>query len=226
MAAKPVPSRPAPRLYLATPVVEDPSSLATDLPALLAAADVAAVLVRLTDADPRGMIARVKALAPAIQNAGAALLLDGHVDLVARSGADGAHLCGIAALEEAAPSLKPDRIAGIGGLATRHDSMAAGELGADYVLFGEPDALGRRPSTEAIAERLGWWAELFEPPCVGYAASREEAYELALAGADFVLVGKAVWADPRGAATALAELGQTIRQAYAATSTPAKAGQG
>ena len=226
MAAKPVPSRPAPRLYLATPVVDDPSSLATDLPGLLAAADIAAVQVRLTDADPRGMIARVKALAPAIQNAGAALLLDGHVDLVARSGADGAHLCGIAALEEAAPSLKPDRIAGIGGLATRHDSMAAGELGADYVLFGEPDALGRRPSTEAIAERLGWWAELFEPPCVGYAASREEAYELALAGADFVLVGKAVWADPRGAATALAELGQTIRQAHAATSTPAKAGQG
>lgn len=226
MAAKPVPSRPAPRLYLVTPVVEDPSSLAADLPGLLAAADIAAVLVRLEDADPRGMIARVKALAPAIQNAGAALLLDGHVDLVARSGADGAHLCGIAALEEAAPSLKPDRIAGIGGLATRHDSMAAGELGADYVLFGEPDALGRRPSTEAIAERLGWWAELFEPPCVGYAASREEAYELALAGADFVLVGKAVWADPRGAATALAELGQTIRQAHAATSTPAKAGQG
>ncbi len=226
MAAKPVPSRPAPRLYLATPVVDDPSSLAADLPGLLAAADIAAVLVRLKEADPRGMIARVKALALAIQSAGSALLLDGHVDLVARSGADGAHLCGIAALEEAAPSLKPDRIAGVGGLTTRHDSMAAGELGADYVLFGEPDALGRRPSTEAIAERLGWWAELFEPPCVGYAASREEAHEFVLAGADFVLVGNAVWADPRGAATALAELGQTIRQAHAATSMSAKAGQG
>ena len=226
MAAKSVPSRPVPRLYLATPVVDDPSSLAADLPGLLAAADIAAVLVRLKEADPRGMIARVKALAPAIQDAGSALLLDGHVDLVARSGADGAHLCGIAALEEAWLSLKPDRIAGVGGLATRHDSMAAGELGADYVLFGEPDALGRRPSTEAIAERLGWWAELFEPPCVGYAASREEAHEFALAGADFVLVGDLVWADPRGAATALAEIGQTIRQAHAATSTPARAGQG
>ena len=226
MAGKPVPSRPAPRLYLATPVVDDPSLLAADLPGLLAGADIASVLVRLKDADPRGMIGRIKVLAPAIQNAGAALLLDGHVELVARSGADGAHLCGIAALEEAAPSLKPDRIAGIGGLATRHDSMAAGELGADYVLFGEPDALGRRPSTEAIAERLGWWAELFEPPCVGYAASREEAYEFALAGADFVLVGNAVWADPRGAATALAELGETIRRAHTATSKPAKAEQG
>ena len=88
------------------------------------------------------------------------------------SGADGAHLTGIEAMEEALPSLKPDRIAGVGGLATRHDSMAAGEAGADYVLFGEPDANGQRPSAEAIAERLQWWAELFEPPCVGFAASR------------------------------------------------------
>ena len=94
-------------------------------------------------------------------------------------GADGAHLNGLAALEDALPSLKPDRIAGVGGLATRHDSMAAGERGADYVLFGEPDANGQRPSVEAIAERLQWWDELFEPPCVGFAASREEAAEFA-----------------------------------------------
>ena len=83
--------------------------------------------MRLKQTDQRTMISRVKALAPAIQNAGAALLLDGHVELVARAGADGAHLTGLAALEDALPSLKPDRIAGVGGLATRHDSMAAGE---------------------------------------------------------------------------------------------------
>ena len=92
--------------------------------------------------------------------------------------------------------------AGVGGLATRHDSMAAGELGADYVLFGEPDANGQRPSVEAIAERLQWWDELFEPPCTGFAVSREEAFELARAGADFVLVGDFIWADPRGARAA------------------------
>jgi thiamine-phosphate pyrophosphorylase len=171
LAAKPPPPRPPPRLYLATPEVDDPSHLVAQLPELLAAADVAAVLLRLKLADQRSMIAHVKALAPVIQNAGAALLLDGHVELVARAGADGAHVTGIAALEEALPSLKPDRIAGVGGLATRHESMAAGELGADYVLFGEPDAAGERPSMEAIAERLGWWDELFEPPCVGFAAS-------------------------------------------------------
>ena len=149
-----------------------------------------------------------------------------HAELVARSGADGAHLTGIAALREALPSLQPDRIAGIGGLTTRHDSMAAGEAGADYVLFGEPDASGQRPSVEAIAERLQWWDELFEPPCVGYAAARQEAYEFVVAGADFVLVGDVVWADPRGAEAALTEFEATIRQAHAERSGAASAEQG
>src|SRR4051794_15987354 len=92
------------------------------------------------------MISRIKVLAPPVQKAGAALLVDGHPELVARGGADGAHLPGIAALKEALPSLKPDRIAGVGGLTTRHHSMDAGEIGADYVLFGEPTqrASGRR----------------------------------------------------------------------------------
>jgi thiamine-phosphate pyrophosphorylase len=200
--------------------------LIATLPGLLAGADVAAVLLRLKLSDQRTMIARIKALAPVIQDQGAALLLDGHVELVARAGADGAHLTGIAALEEALPSLKPDRIAGVGGLSTRHDSMAAGELGADYVLFGEPDTRGQRPSTEAIAERLQWWAELFEPPCVGFAASREEAHEFAAAGADFVLAGDFIWNDPRGAAAALEDVKQIIRQAHAAAPATAKAGQG
>jgi thiamine-phosphate pyrophosphorylase len=133
---------------------------------------------------------------------------------------------GIEALAEAMPSLKPDRIAGVGGLPTRHDSMAAGEAGADYVLFGEPDAQGLRPAVEAIAERLEWWAELFEPPCIGYAASLEEAREFAAAGADFVLVGDFIWADPRGAAAALEDAEQTIRQAHAETSGKVKAEQG
>ena len=226
MASKPVPPRPLPRLYLATPVVDDPALLMASLPGLLAAADVAAVLLRLKPTDQRTMISRIKTLAPAIQDGGAALLLDGHVELVARAGADGAHLTGIEAMEDAMPTLKPDRIAGVGGLATRHDSMAAGEAGADYVLFGEPDAKAQRPSVEAIAERLQWWAELFEPPCVGFAASREEAHEFAAAGADFVLVGDFIWNDKRGAKAALMEVEQTIQQAQAAMSATARVEQG
>ena len=224
MATKPAPPRPVPRLYLATPEMDDTSQLVATLPGLLAAADVAAVMVRLKPTDQRTMISRIKALAPAIPGAGAALLLDGHVELVARAGADGAHLGGIAALEEALPSLKPDRIAGVGALATRHDSMAAGELGADYVLFGEPDARGQRPSVEAIAERLQWWDELFEPPCVGFAASREEAQAFAAVGADFVLVGDFIWADSRGAQAALIETEEAIKQAHGTAFGKARAG--
>jgi thiamine-phosphate pyrophosphorylase len=103
--------------------------------------------------------------------------------------------------------------------------MAAGEAGADYVLFGEPDASGQRPSLEAIAERLQWWAELFEPPCVGFAASREEIGEFAAAGADFVLVRDFIWTDPRGAAAALLDAEQAIRQAQTAMSGKVKAEQ-
>ena len=231
MASKPLPPRPAPRLYLATPELDDPAQLASELPTLLTAADVAAVLLRLKPVDQRTMISRVKTLAPVIQNAGAALLLDGHVELVARAGADGAHLTGIEAMEEALPTLKPDRIAGVGGLTTRHDSMAAGERGADYVLFGEPDTGKSRPSVEAIAERLQWWEELFEPPCVGFAVSREEAGEFAAAGADFVLVDDFIWTDPRGPEAALVDVEQAIQQAHAAafgkvTTTGKTTGQG
>ena len=81
------PPRPGPRLYLATPDVDDPASLLAALPDLLAAADVAAVLVRLKETDQRTMISRIKALAPIVQSAGAALLVDGHPEIVARGGA-------------------------------------------------------------------------------------------------------------------------------------------
>jgi thiamine-phosphate pyrophosphorylase len=214
MATKPPPPRPAPRLYLATPPVADPAQLAADLPALLAAADIAAVLLRLAPADERSMIQRVKALAPVIQNTGAAVLLDGHFELVARSGADGANLSGIEAMQEAMPTLKPDRILGVGGLITRHDAMTAGEAEADYVLFGEPDANGARPSPDAICERLDWWAELFEPPCVGFAATLDEAQRFAAAGADFVLVGDFIWQDSRGAAAALIDAGLAVARGF------------
>jgi thiamine-phosphate pyrophosphorylase len=82
-------------------------------------------------------------------------------------------------------------------------------------LFGEPDTKGQRPSTEAITERLQWWAELFEPPCVGYAATLDEAREFAAAGADFVLVGDVIWNDARGAAAALVDAEKAIQRGYA-----------
>jgi thiamine-phosphate pyrophosphorylase len=48
-------------------------------------------------------------------------------------------------------------------------------------------------SPDLLAERVAWWAEIFETPCVAYADTLERAGELADAGADFVALGEAVW---------------------------------
>jgi len=93
-------------------------------------------------------------------------------------------------------------------------------------MFGEPRRDGFTPPADQTVERIAWWAEIFEPPCVGYAASRDEAYAFAAAGADFVLVGDFIWADARGAAAALKDVEQSIRQAHAETAAKAKAEQG
>ena len=93
--------------------------------------------------------------------------------------------------------------------------MLAGEAGADYVMFGEPGAEARRPPFDAIVDRVTWWAELFEIPCVAYAASLEEIGPLCAAGADFIALGDAVFADPRGAAAALSDSAERLHNAEA-----------
>ena len=201
--------RPQPRLYLITPQIADAAAFSPQLAAALAAGDVAAVLLRLAGGDERSLINCIKALCPVVQDRGAALLLDRYIDLVARGGADGAHLTGIDAFNEALEQLKPDRIAGVGGLASRHDAMVAAEADADYVMFGEPDRSGARPSFEAIEERIDWWAEVFESPCVGYAAAPDEVSALVKAGADFVALGDWIW--QHDAARTIADAARHLR---------------
>ena len=197
---------PGPRLYLVSPETADPAGLV----AALSGAAAAAVLLRLPASDDRTLINQVKALASSVQDTGAALLLDGHPDLVARAGADGAHLADIAAFTAARARLQPERIAGCGGLTTRHDAMLAGEGSADYVLFGEPDRAGGRPSFDAVLDRVAWWAEIFEIPCVGFAATLDDIDRLAAAGADFVAVGDCIFGDGRGPMAAMADAAQRL----------------
>jgi thiamine-phosphate pyrophosphorylase len=199
-------ARLAPRLMLVTPVVSDGDSLAPALAAACAAADIAAVIVRLADADERTHINLIKALGRTVQDKDAALLVEAHPEIVARAGADGAHLSGTDALAGALPSLRPDHIAGAGALYSRHDAMTAAEEGADYVMFGEPDAAGHRPALEAVIERVTWWAEIFEIPCVAYAADLDAVEKLREAGADFVALPDAIWNETGALAEARAQI--------------------
>ncbi len=195
--------RPPPRLYLVTPLLGDVAPFVLNLDAALSAGDIAAVLLRLEHGEERTLISRVKAVAAIVQRRDIALLLDGHPQIAITAGADGAHLTGTEALTAAIGALKPSYIVGAGGLRSRDDAMLAGESGADYVMFGEPDRWDSPRSFEAILERVRWWAEVFEPPCVGYAAILDEVAPRAQAGADFVALGDWIWTHPRGPIEAL-----------------------
>jgi thiamine-phosphate pyrophosphorylase len=191
--------RPSPRLCVVTPRTDDVDALLAPLVEVLDTGMVSAVLAQLAGADEQSLIHQAQALCAPVQGAGAALVINGHPDIVVRAGVDGAHIDDLTVLQPALDMLKPGSIVGAGGLKTRHDAMSAGEAGADYVMFGEADALGRTPSFDAIRERVEWWAEVFVVPCIACAATLSEVDALCAAGADFIAVQDLVFSNPQGA---------------------------
>jgi len=185
------------RLMLVTPPVADAEAFAFRLMQAFAGGDVAAVLLRLTEGDERSKIERVKRLAGPVQANNVALVLEGTALVASRGGADGVHLTqGPEAIAEARSSLKDERIIGAGALKARHDAMDVGEVGVDYVMFGEPRPDGSMPPLAAVVERAGWWAQIFETPCVAYAPDAESVAALVETGAEFVALG--AWAFDEG----------------------------
>jgi thiamine-phosphate pyrophosphorylase len=196
---------PACSLYLVTPRLSAASAagFASTFAEVLAAAPVASALVRLAPGAAGDAKAIVGPLLRAAVRADCALILDNDPRLAARLAADGVHVAGSGdALDEALESLKPERIVGAGSLGTRDEAMTAGEKGADYVMFGEPREAEPAMALELLLERVGWWAEIFETPCVAYAETIEAAGRLARAGADFVALEDAVWKAERPAEAA------------------------
>lgn len=192
------------RLVLFTPFEPDAATLPQALEAALSAAPVDAVILRLPETDDRSRINLAKAVAPIVQGKGAALMLAGYPELVARAGADGAHVTGIPAVAPALEILRDkERMCGVGGLPARHDAMEAAELGTDYVMFGEPRADGSVPPLSGVLERAQWWAEVFQVPCVAYAPSLDDVAALAATGAEFVALGDYIFRDEEGPAAAM-----------------------
>jgi thiamine-phosphate pyrophosphorylase len=195
-----------PRLYLATPILDDPGDFPAQLDAALAAGDVACLLPRLRAGDEARAERIIRAVAAPAQARGVALIVEGSPELALRAGADGAHIRGSGeALQAAVKQLSPGYIVGAGGLDTRDDAMRAGEAGVDYLLFGDAGADGQTPPLDALIERVQWWAEIFNTPCVALAQRLEDIGPLAAAGADFIMLGDCVWSDPRGPGATVAE---------------------
>jgi thiamine-phosphate pyrophosphorylase len=200
---------PIARLYLVTPMIDDAQRFAPALSQACAAGEVAAVLLRLAAGEERALTNVVKALAPAVQQRGAAVLVStpGETDLASvatRGGADGVHVLGAnPGLVKALRERLKDRSIGAGGLRSKDDAMAMGEAGADYLMFGEPRPDGSLPLLDAVVERAAWWAEIFETPCVAFAPSLADLPRLAATGAEFVALGDAVWMHNDGPAAAV-----------------------
>lgn len=207
-----------PRLYLITPPLADVEAFRPALVAACAAASVAAVLLRLEAADERTLVNRAKSIGPAAQDHDAALVVadPGRVDLAAlatRSGADGAHASDPDILRDLGQRLGEGRVIGAGELRTKHDAMTAGEIGVDYVMFGEPRPDGFIPPLELVEERARWWAEIFQTPCVVFAPNLADVTALAGTGADFVALGNAVWDHADGPAAAMRTAAAALKAA-------------
>lgn len=210
---------PHPRLALLTPhavAAERADELCAALEQAGAAGDVAAVILRLAAGDERSLINLVKRIAPVVQAHEAALVVScagftgDLAAVVARGGADGVHLerADAAALQDLRPRLRDGRILGAGGvLESRHAAMAAGETGADYLLFGGSYPDGVLPDAEVVRERAQWWAEIFETPCIAVAGQADEVAALAATGAEFVGLEADLWlAAPEAVERAQADL--------------------
>ncbi|MBL8568581.1 MAG: thiamine phosphate synthase [Phreatobacter sp.] len=206
------PSQPQTQLVLVTPPIEAADAFAGALDAALSGGPVAAVIARFAAADERTLVNAVKTLAPVVQKHGTALIVEASPAVVARGGADGCHLAfDMQRLADAVASLAPQRMVGVSGLKSRDDAMAAGEKGADYVMFGEPmvsrhaEKNGLLPPIHAVVERVGWWAELFEVPVIGFAPDIAGAAALAAVSADFVALADPVWNHAVGPQAGVAE---------------------
>ena len=203
-------------LYLITPAMFEPAAFADRLAGALDAGPVAAVQLRLKDADDDAWSRAIDALRPVAQSRGVAFLLNDRADLVRGSGSDGVHVGQTdMAAREARKLIGPDLTLGVTCHASRDLAMAAGEDGADYVAFGAFFPTDTKAAaTQADVELLQWWSELMELPCVAIGGiTADNCAPLVRAGANFLAVVGAVWNFPHGEAAGVKAMLEAMARA-------------
>jgi thiamine-phosphate pyrophosphorylase len=196
------------RLYLITPPRFDVAAFSLLLAAALDAGEVAALQLRLKDADDDTIRRATRILRPVAQDRGVALILNDRPDLAAELDCDGVHI-GQADIPyaRARQLMGDERIVGVTCHDSRHLAMVAAEAGADYVAFGAFFPTTTKDAAyRAEPDLLSWWQALFTVPCVAIGGiTAANCRPLIAAGADFLAVSSGVWDDPRGAAAAVRE---------------------
>jgi thiamine-phosphate pyrophosphorylase len=202
------------QLYLISPL-----DVGGDFPDRLAAAleggSVAAFQFRVKGVERHEAARLAEPLQRLCADRDVAFIVNDSPALAKRIGAGGVHLGqGDGDPREARALLGPAAQIGVTCHDSRHLAMEAGEAGADYVAFGAffPTSTkeARHHPEPSI---LSWWSALFEIPCVAIGGiTPENGGALVEAGADFLAVCNAVWADPEGPAAAVAAFQEMLKR--------------
>ena len=203
------------QLYLITPPRLDAAAFSRPLATALDAGPVAAVQLRLKDADDETIRRTCDRLRPIVQDRDVAFILNDRPDLAAVLGCDGVHIGqDDATYRDARRAVGENGIVGVTCHDSRHLAMQAAEAGADYVAFGAfyPTAT-KEPKTRADPSILTWWSELMTVPCVAIGGiTLANAVPLIEAGADFLAVSAGVWEHPDGPAAAVAGFNRLFKE--------------
>jgi thiamine-phosphate pyrophosphorylase len=198
--------RPPCQLYLISPL-EVGGDFPGRLERALGGGPVAAFQYRVKGLDQHESARLAEPLQRLCEANQVAFIVNDDMALAKRLGADGVHLGqSDGDPREARALLGPSAQIGVTCHDSRHLAMEAGEAGADYVAFGAffPTST-KETSHRPDPSILSWWSRLFEIPCVAIGGiTPANGRALVEAGADFLAVCSAVWANEGGPEAAVA----------------------
>ena len=204
------------RLYIITPERLDLRTFPDVLAQALDAGDVAAVQLRLKNADDGVWKRAIDALRPVCQSRGVAFVLNDRADLVAATGCGGAHV-GQEDMPaaEARRLMGPGRTLGVTCKASADLAHRAVEDGADYVAFGAFfPSTSKQVTTLADPEILRRWSQRMElPSCAIGGITAANLAPLVQAGANFLAIIGGVWSHPEGPAAGVRAINAAIKAA-------------
>ena len=185
-----------PQLYLVTPPSFELDSFIPQLARVLDGQDMACLRLDMASRDEAAILRAGDALRELSHARDIPLVIADHVLMVERLGLDGVHLSdpgtGIRKLRD---SMGADAIIGAHCGNLRHDGMAAGEAGADYISFGPVGETLLGDGARAERELFEWWSELIEVPVVAEGALTQALVEQLAPVTDFFAIGPEIWAD-------------------------------
>ncbi|MGR3433401.1 MAG: thiamine phosphate synthase [Shimia sp.] len=197
-----------PQIYLLTPPVIELSTFPDMLARCLDTVPVACLRLVQASQDADRVARAADACREVAHARDVAIVIDRHVGLVERLGLDGVHLPdGARSVRAQRKALGADAVVGAACGASRHEGMAAGEAGADYVSFGPVAASGLGDGTLAEADLFAWWSEMIEVPVVAEGGLDSGAIRALAPFADWIALGAEVWEtdDPVAALGTLAQ---------------------